>query len=433
MAENTKSTSAASHGNNNKGANAKRKQIINFPIIVILCYIFTVTIFLQIKVSKSVASSADEPFLNHFDSIGGGTRSKQNSCSKNAFYTLETLIKKINENQGQNAMIPLDIPAAGAAFNPQGNVTITMPGLHLDFFKNKRVALLGDSTMFYLGKFLVSMLLHQDKVGEPVEYHKMNMQQANGVVQKNKQFILKGTAAPPPYRADNGRTWFAWWGMQGNAHGRTEELIDRMFASADTMKPEVVVVNMAFHWFHLCGYSEKMCPSQLDLPILSRWLLYKETWLQRSYDFAEKQGAKVLLYKTANYICSSRRTGDWLTGDTLYQNMDNATITACVERLVPLVHELIGVTPEDVAKYCKYGQFTEVGSKYLNEQMVDFVRTIQDDEHRDSNMIVGLYNDHDVENCGTTEDAIHHRIAITTRARLLTNTIDSYLKCHKER
>lgn len=382
--------------------------------------------------NNNVDSRSFCPSSTHLDSVCAEVHSQQHSCSKKAFYTLELLIKKINENQGQNAMIPLDIPAVGAPFN-EGNRTITMPGFNLDFFKNKRIALLGDSTLFYMGKFLVSMLQHQNKLGKPVEYHKMTMQQANSFVQKNKQFRLKGTAAPPPYRIDNGRTWFAWWGMQGNAHGRTEELIDRMFASAETMKPEVVVVNMGFHWFHLCGYSKNMCPTPMDLPIISRWLLYKETWMQRAYEFAEKKGVKVLLYKTANYICGSRRTDDWLTGDTLYQKMDNATITACVDRLVPLVHELIGVTNEDVATYCKYGQFTEVGSQFLNKQIVEFVRSIQDDPHRDSNLIVGLYNDHDVENCGTTEDAIHHQIAITVRARLLTNTIDSYLKCYKGR
>ncbi|KAL7531065.1 hypothetical protein ACHAXR_003821 [Thalassiosira sp. AJA248-18] len=425
---------------------AKKRKTINGPALLALSYIFTVTVFLQIKVTNDTSFADNEPFLTHHDLLdnddGSRPRSlssssipqqqQSSSCSGNVFHTLSNVIAKINEDPNNNALVPLDIPAVTSNSNTTiKNGMMNMPGLHLDSFKGKHIALLGDSTLFYPAKYLVSILRHADTApGGSVEYHKMKMGQANNFVLATKQFMLKGIASPPPYKSDDG-TWFQWYGMQGNSHGRTEEFIDSMFIEAEKMRPDVVVANMAFHWFHLCGYSEKMCPTPKDSPLISRWLHYKETWLQRVHDFAIKVNAKVLLFKTANFICQSARTGDWAIGDALYQKFDNATISGCVKRLEPLGKDLF-LENEDIYKYCKYAQFTDVGSQYLNQQMVDFVRNIQKDSgDPKGGPIVGIYNDHDVESCSTTEDAIHHKIGITCRLRLLANTIDSYLKCFK--
>ena len=190
-------------------------------------------------------------------------------------------------------------------------------------------------------------------------------------------------------------------------------------------------LGLRFHWFHLCGYSEKMCPTPNDSPIISRWVHYKEAWLQRVYDFAVKINVRVLLFKTANFICRSARTGKWAIGDALYQSFDNKTIWECVTRLEPLGKGLY-LEKEDIHKYCKYGQFTDVGSEYLNKQMVDFVRNIDEDVAGDARgLIVGIFNDHDVESCNTTDDAIHHQSGIVVRIRLLANAIDTYLNCSR--
>ena len=93
-----------------------------------------------------------------------------------------------------------------------------------------------------MAKYLISMLQHEERTGYPVKYHKMKFGEANQFVFSNKQFPFKGTARPPPYKKES--TWVQWFGMQGNSHGRTEELIDAMFAEAERMKPEVIVANM---------------------------------------------------------------------------------------------------------------------------------------------------------------------------------------------
>ena len=200
-----------------------------------------------------------------------------------------------------------------------------------------------------------------------------------------------------------------------------------MIEEAALMGPNVIVVNMAFHWFQLCGYSEKMCPDSKDAPIILRWLNYRETWLQRVYDFALQSGATLLLFKTANFICGEARTGDWLEGDRLYSSFDGETIAKCASIIEP-IRESVGLSDDDILRYCRYAQFTDVGSRYLNRQMEDFVEEVRS-EAFDSGLVVGMYNDHAIESCETTEDAIHHKIGMVSRIRLLTNTIDSYINC----
>ncbi|KAL7532932.1 hypothetical protein ACHAXR_008082 [Thalassiosira sp. AJA248-18] len=362
-------------------------------------------------------------------SVGVG----EQSCSENAFQTLSNLIFKTNEDPNKNAMIPLDITAAipkNSISYPTETMMMNMPGLHLDSFKHKRIALLGDSTLFYMAKYLSSMLRHEENVPEgSVEYYNMNMDEANNFVQANKQFDLDGGHgdAPPHMRGDG--TWLQWWGQKGSGKGRTEKMMNTMFKKAEAMRPEVVVANFGFHWLHLCGYSEKRCPTPIDANVIANWLHYKETWLQRVYDFATKMNTKVLLFKTSNFICGSARSGDWATGDELYQMFDDATISGCMKMIEPLGKDL-NLVNEDIFRYCKYGQFTDVGSKYLNEQVFEFVRNKQNDSGDSTGgPIVGIFNDYGVESCSTTEDAIHHKAGIVVRVRLLANTIDSYLKC----
>lgn len=222
-----------------------------------LSYIFTITVFLHLRVTNEVASGKNEPFLTHLDMIGsggGGVNShfRGGSCTQNAEHTLTNLIAKINEDPQKNALVPLEIaktdPGRTLSSNSNAtmNNTMTMEGLHLKSFRKKRIAFLGDSTLFYPAKYLVSMLRHDDNVGGPgsVEYHKMSLGQANNHVIATKTLVLKGTSVPPPYNMNDG-THFQWFGMSGNAHGKTEELIDRMYVDAENMKPEVVVANMA--------------------------------------------------------------------------------------------------------------------------------------------------------------------------------------------
>lgn len=212
----------------------------------------------------------------------------------------------------------------------------------------------------------------------------------------------------------------------------------------------VVIISCYYrlHWLHLCGHAR--CPA--DGIVVKLWLNYKKDWLEKVYDFALKVKAKLLLFKTANFVCDDARTGDWATYSSLYLAQDSAVLENCAKIIESLVfpnkedHQqqeqqqqqqlqssTFNFTKEQIRDYCQYGQFTEFGVQYLNRQIVDFVKEKQ------SNMvignindtIVGLYNDHDVESCNTTKDAIHHleKGNVELRVRLLANAIDEYDGC----
>ena len=86
------------------------------------------------------------------------------------------------------------------------------------------------------------------------------------------------------------------------------------------------------------------------------------------------------------------------------------------------------IPADQIYSYCKHGQFTERGSEYLNDQIKDFVRDIHENKP-DSTLTVGIFDDHDVEGCDSTEDSIHHPLRMLMRLRLLSNTIESYSEC----
>ena len=234
---------------------------------------------LQDQLTSTSIGSANKPHLTstqheqhvHVDGSGSGInilgdRSdnafaltlQYNSCSQTADRMLSKLILKINENFNMNALIPLQIPlgntddnATSTANDNSSGITAssmaTMPGLELSTFYNKRIAILGDSSLYFPTKFLVSMLMHQDKVApEIINYTQFNLGQAHRFVIKNKQMMLTGSPVCPPYKKEgNNAAWIQWWGMNGNAHGKTDRMIDDMFRDSEVMQPEVVVANMA--------------------------------------------------------------------------------------------------------------------------------------------------------------------------------------------
>lgn len=69
-----------------------------------------------------------------------------------------------------------------------------------------------------------------------------------------------------------------------------------------------------------------------------------------------------------------------------------------------------------------------MGANYLNKLLEEFVDEVHDDD-RKNNLTVGIFNDHSVEGCFSTEDGVHHKSIIPIRLRLLSNTIESYSKC----
>lgn len=217
--------------------------------------------------------------------------------------------------------------------------------------------------------------------------------------------------------------------MAGPSPGELEEKLNSMFTKAEEMRPHYIVANMGLHWLHLCGHL--MCPSSDENggTVIQRWANYELDWLERVYNLALEVNSTLLLFKTNNFICDERRTGVWKTSSSLYLSLDNKTLEDCYEENEKFL-DSHNVTAPQIRDYCKYGQFTEMGAKHLNDQVADFVRELREQNKQPhSRLAVGIYNDHDVEGCYSTDDSIHHRLNIEVRLRLLSNTITSYSEC----
>mmetsp|Transcript_25843 Transcript_25843/g.55610 ORF Transcript_25843/g.55610 Transcript_25843/m.55610 type:complete len:294 (+) Transcript_25843:3-884(+) len=286
---------------------------------------------------------------------------------------------------------------------------------------------MGDSTLYYPSKYLYALLMKLENEGvDDPEYEKMTLSEASALVLQRANtfhlFARGDQGGPRPIKIPDG-TWIEWMSLE-----YISKSVEGMFVTAEEMNPDIVVANMGFHWLHLCGF--KMCPSLSEEHgplIIQHWVNYKTDWLQRVYDMAVKVNAKLLLFKTNNFICDEKRTEGWETWSSRYLSFDSKTIEDCYQENLKF-SDSHNIPTDQILSYCKYGQFTELGSEYLNDQIKDFVREIQEN-NPDSTLTVGIFNDHDIEGCHSTEDSIHHKLNMLMRLRLLSNTIESYSEC----
>ena len=171
---------------------------------------------------------------------------------------------------------------------------------------------------------------------------------------------------------------------------------------------------------------------QRNAGIIHRWINYKSDWMQSVYSLAAKLNSTLLLFKTTNFICDKIRTNEWKEYSSLYTSFDNKTIENCYKMNNQFIgDDTYNLTSGQIQAYCKYGQFTEIGVQYLNDQVNAFVREIHNSQDSNSELTVGIYNDHDVEGCYSTKDAAHHILNMPIRVRLLANTIESYTECNR--
>jgi hypothetical protein len=108
---------------------------------------------------------------------------------------LPTLITKISENPEVNGIIP----------HLSGTME-HMKGLDLSVFRGKRIAVMGDSTLFYLVKWLYALVMKLKNEGadEP-KYEEMRLSEASALVlQRLTEFGIVGRGAPPPIKISDG-------------------------------------------------------------------------------------------------------------------------------------------------------------------------------------------------------------------------------------
>jgi hypothetical protein len=223
---------------------------------------------------------------------------------------------------------------------------------------------------------------------------------------------LKGYSNPKPIVNEQDGTNIRWTGIAGPA--AFERSFQEAWKVVASFKSNIVVVNMGLHFLHIFGHGR-----DTEGPNINAWVNY-EVWLQTALERIVSAGAKTILFKTTNFICEEKYVGAYATGNILYRQKDHATLAKCNELAYDKgkPHQL---TRDNITKYCELGVFNANGAGYLNERLLVFVKSLPEI----TGVKIGIFNDHDVEQCQHTEygDGRHYHESILLRLRMLGNQI----------
>lgn len=349
------------------------------------------------------------------------------------------------------------------------------PGLSpkaLEVFRGKRLALIGDSTLFYVTKWLqMLLLLEKNLQGESEETTAVAWKRLRGtsksevrnnltqldrlpiydltagqenVLELNKeacqQAQLSGGSRcvnPEDYSrpkiltmgVDN-ITRVGWMGMSYfSDHTKTEEILNNVWETIDgSYHPDIIVANQGIHWLHLYGLQRNA-----SAEAIRRWVHY-EDWLQEVYDHAMSNNASVLLYKTVNFLCDEKIYDRYQDAMSLYTAQDPVTLERCHELVQAELDGHDGdnpwdtaITANEIADYCVNGTSNNLGSANLNQRMFAFTEELRQRHQNNSNnsMYIGIFNDNAVESCQyvRSDDGVHYHGAMLMRIRLLANQL----------
>ena len=225
-----------------------------YKICLLLSFASTVILFLQLEYNEWLVVSSFTS-SQHPHSTAALNAFKYRDCLHHmSSKRIPSLISKLTQNPQTNALMPLDVDSPSRTAD---NRTEQVLGLNsLNTFRGKKIALMGDSTLYYMAKHLHIMFTslvveanndNGNNYGTIPDYEKMTLNEAeNYVKQRAKQLGIRLACCshPQPFRKSDG-TWVDWMGMRGPALGQTEQLLEEMFHRAEEMMPDVIVANMA--------------------------------------------------------------------------------------------------------------------------------------------------------------------------------------------
>jgi hypothetical protein len=284
-------------------------------------------------------------------------------------------------------------------------------------FRQKRIVVVGDSTLFTVVRWMQTLLHNCTAAQQDALYH-LSLSQGNAVL--NPEGLEQAGWAnetPAELQFDDG-TYLLWEGHRGETNEQACQF-ESIWNRVIHVRPQILVVNFGFHWLHLMGGGRNV-----PLCAIRAWLDY-EQWLQRVVDVAQQAGVKLLLFKTTNFICTDYYWGDYSDAAALYGRQDAYILSRCkreIERLVEHKNGQMRFSDEEITRYCSKAALDEYGSKDLNHRLLEFVQKTQPTLKI---MKMDVYNDHDVESCPFSEpnDGRHYHALNLMRIRLLANMI----------
>lgn len=312
----------------------------------------------------------------------------------------------------------------------------SFPGLNqksLSILRGKRVALVGDSTLWYFTKWLDVLLNEERYFKWQVDLDNMNLATAQDLVllsaihacqhetfwnsSQSCTIPTDGMTNPTPIRLRDG-THIQWAGMAGfNDHLRTENLLHAMWKDVKSIRPQVVVANMGLHWLHFYNIARNTSAEAID-----RWIHY-EQWLEQVYSMAESLNVRVLLFKTTNRICDRKLYDVFRDANVLYNARDQSTVENCLRALRSILPLGSSVAAND---YCVNGTINNKGVEQLNQRLRAFVTKKL--LHKDA-MLVDIFDDNAIQQCrhSPENDGLHYHASNLMRVRLLVNQLSCVL------
>jgi hypothetical protein len=270
-------------------------------------------------------------------------------------------------------------------------------------FDGRRIAFVGDSTLRYFTRWLtVAITYNTNDTTHYLDLTTRDLSNTTTLLLQHSKEDLMPIHRPAPFIRQDG-THIVWFGRDGTDI-KMSHSFNEIWPMVYDMKPAVIVANMGMHWLLK---ETKM--------VVARWIRY-ESWLDEIVHAAKHTGAKVLLFKTTNFICNRK--------NKFYHANDNQTITNYGSRQGFKKAAGFNFTKREVARYCEFGTFDDDGSEYLNERLRTYVNGL---DNQKPSFYVGIFNDHDVESCDYTDDGRHYFRLNLLRIRLLANLLECAL------
>lgn len=199
--------------------------------------------------------------------------------------------------------------------------------------------------------------------------------------------------------------------------------VQEEFQSIIAFQPEVMVVNLGLHLFHLTGFFTAQS-ARNPLPL---WLEY-EQFLLSIIELAESSTTKTLLFKTTNLVCEDLFVDEWKTAVESYVSHDEKTLANCFSKQRERNPDP-SILDDDILNYCKEGWMSEHASDALNQRLYAFVNDIRAKKKQLTapQMSIDVYNDHDLQFCGasrTPSDGRHYPVLNLNRIRLMGNLLE---------
>ena len=283
-------------------------------------------------------------------------------------------------------------------------------------FRGEQVYFFGDSTLYYLDQWIYRLLATTNRTLVDGSLSSMDMTAANEAVDNASPEITFYTITYGESKTYVSGTFTV--GAVGP--GGTCDL-SRKYAKMKAKCSRVsggchtVIANFGFHWLHFHGAGRTLSGCEAV-----KWIHY-EQWMQHMVQLAREVGAKILLFKTLNFICSEKYTDEYAEAHAMYSSKDsNVRLTnECFQDLRNDIPADVG--DADVRSYCYNATFNERGSTHLNQRMDVFVKENRVRIKENLGIEIGLYNDHDIESCAytNTSDGRHYHSLNLVRIRLL--------------